>query len=1064
MNIAKYLPFVRTTVFCLLAVAVTFEAQAQNDIAITGKVSNDNGEILSAATISVKGESAVTTADNLGNFKIAVKNNASVLIVEHVGYSPYQKAVGTDRVINVVLSPAVNDLDNVVVIGYGTASRRAVSTSISSVSAKDIAEKPVTNALQAVQGKMAGVNIQQGSGAPGDDPLVKIRGMGSFGASNNPLYVVDGVPLDGPSSFGQINPSDIETIDVLKDAAAAAIYGSRAGNGVVMVTTKKGKTGAPKFQVNSYLGRQEVSKYVKVLNKEQYIEYLKDAFNNDNRAYPAILDYPDSLANTDWQREIFKGALNYNVEINASGGNDKAKYFVSGYFTNQDGILKGTGYKRGGFRTNLELNLKPWLKMGVNLAPSYTITKVRPAQGPVNSAVFNVDIPGSPSLGSPITLAVLMPPIMPVYIDNGDYATFSNWPYSGGNLGLLLNGQHYNPVQTLDLYKDVFKSFKGVGNAYLQVEPVKGLILKTSLGGEIRSDERAWSIPPTLAWNNANLANLSTPIQAGIANSLIKGGRYNWVWENTANYKKSFGGVHNLDLLLGYSAQKSHLQTIAVTGQTGTATTLFLEYPTNATTVLGTIPGYGENTMISSFGRVQYNYDYRYLLSAAIRRDGSSRFGSNNRYGIFPSASAAWNIYEEKFFKNGSVKSVVNDLKIRTSWGRTGNYSIGDFLRSGTMGAANYSFGTNSAVSGGFGRSSFDLPELGWEINEQFDIALEFSLLKNRITFTTDFYNRITRDLLLPTNVPLIAGFGNPTYKNVGNINNKGIEFTLNTRNLIGEFKWNSNFNISFNKNKILKLVSDDPITRDITNPGYVAAIRQVVGGSIGDFYGLKQIGVYSAEDIANPDVAKWTGQQPSGPGDIKYADINGDGKIDATDITKIGTPQPKFIYGFTNSFNYRNVDLNVVLQGVYGGQIANSIVRYSNTLVGGDNPYSYVLDRWRSEDNPGNGWVPKARAWSGVANPAPLAQFSTFNLFSASYLRINNVTLGYNLSDLVFKQDKQKTARVYFTVMNLYTFSSYPGYNPDVSMFGMNDGRLNVDQGTYPLARSYTLGFNLGF
>lgn len=1063
MKVTKHSAFLKAVVL-LLALAVTFQGISQNDIIITGNVMNDKGEPLSSATISVKNEATVTAADSLGNFTIKVKGPSSVIIAEHIGYSPYQKLVGKSRVLSIVLTSVGGDLDNVIVIGYGTTTRRAVSTSISSVTAKDIAEKPVTNALQAVQGKMAGVNIQQGSGAPGDDPLIKIRGLGSFSAGNGPLYVIDGIPVDDASTFGQINPADIEKMDILKDAASAAIYGSRAGNGVVMVTTKKGKSGQAKFQISSYMGMQEVSKYVNVLNKEDYIEYVKDAFLNDGRLYPRILDFPDSLANTDWQKEVFKKAANYNVEINASGGNDKAKYFVSSKLLSQDGILTGTGYKRGGFRTNLDLNLKPWLKMGVNLAPSYAITNVRPAQGAVNSATFGVDIPGNPTLGSPITLAVLMPPIMPVHIANGDYATFSNWPYEGGGLGLLLNGQHYNPLQTLELYKDVFKSFKGVGNAYLQIEPIKGLFLKTSIGGEIRSDERAWNVPATLAWNSAGLANLSSPILAGIMNSIIKGAKYNWVWENTANYKRTFNEVHNLDLLLGYSAQKSHREYIAVTNQSGTATTLFAESPTNATTTFGTIPAYNEYTLVSSFGRVQYNYDYRYLFSVAIRRDGSSRFGANNRYGIFPSASAAWNIYEENFYKNSNLKSIVSDLKIRTSWGRTGNFSIPDFLRFGLMDQANYSFGTTNGISGGFGRTSFDLPKLGWETNEQFDIGLEFSLLKNRISFATDFYNRITKDLLLQINVPLLVGFGSNTYANVGNIRNSGIEFALNTRNLVGVFKWNSNFNISFNQNKILELVGDDPILGNITSPGYVAAIRQVAGGSIGDFYGLKQIGVYSPEDIADPTVAKWTGSQPSGAGDIKYEDVNGDGKIDGTDITKIGTPQPKFNYGFSNSFSYKNLDMNIVLQGIYGGQIANSLVRYSNTMVGGDNPYSYALDRWRSPDNPGNGWIPKARAWSGVSNPAPLAQFSTFNLFSASYLRINNVTLGYNLSSQVFKLGDKNTARLYFTIMNLYTFSSYPGYNPDVSMFGQNGGRLNVDQGTYPLARSYTLGLNIGF
>lgn len=1039
-------------------------------IVLKGTVRDAEGNPLAGVSVKVKGTNIGVATDNNGNYSIESPKSGVVLVFSYVGFIEKEVAASDNTVLNVKLQPKPQQMDSIVVIAYGTSSRRTVSNAITTVTAKDFEDKPVTNALQAVQGLMPGVNIQQGTGAPGDAPQIKVRGMGSLGAGNEPLYVVDGVPLSDASAFNQINPADIQSMDILKDAAAAAMYGSRGGNGVVLVTTKRGTKGAPKFDFSVSYGMQELSKKIKVLNKEQYVEYVKDAFTNASRPVPSIYNSPDSLANTDWQNQIFNKAPMVNYQLSASGASDKVGYFVSGNYVVQDGILKNSGYSRYSFRSKIDVDLKPWLKMGVNLAPSYANTDVQPSHGAVNggqyTATFGMN--PSPSIGSPITLALLTPPVIPVFLSNGDYASNYNWPATTpGNIGTMqaFNGQHYNPVQILDLYKDKYKSFKFIGNSFLQAEPLKGLKLKTSLGGEYRSDDRLWTVPATLAYDNNTLANLSNPITGNIQSALSKGYRYSLIWENTANYSTSVK-EHKIDAVVGYAAQQTKSEATAIFSRVGTATNQTIQYPSNTTQLNGAILPYGENTLASIFGRVQYSYRYKYMLSVAMRRDGSSRFGPNNRYATFPSASAAWAIDEEEFFKRLISARSISLLKLRASWGLTGNYNIGDFSWQGQMSLASYAFGSGQGtINPGYGQSSFDLADLTWESNEQTDIGLDVGLMNNRIQVVADYYVRTTKNLLLNANLPALVGFATTIRQNVGSIQNKGFEIAVSSQNFVGKFKWNTKANLSFNRNKILSLLGDQPIYANILGvAGYQNSIRSVVGGSLGDFYGLKQIGVYmNDEDLANS--AKWTGAQPSGVGDIKYSDENKDGKIDVADIIKIGTPHPKFIYGLTNSFNYANFDLNIILQGVYGGDIVNAVVRYSNTFLGGDNPFIHTLDRWRSVDNPGNGWVPKAKAWSGTANPAPLAQFSTYNLYSASYLRISTITLGYNLTKAMFRKKSDKSLRLYVAGQNLFTFTKYAGYNPDANMYGGEDSdRLGIDQGAYPLARTITVGLNMRF
>ena len=1044
-----------------------FKATADQEI--RGRVTDKNtNETLPGVSVVVKGTSRGTTTDAKGDYQLTLPEASAgselTLVFSFIGYEKLEVAAGNRTRVDAAMSLSETLLNDVVVIAYGSTKRITVSNSIASVSAKDFADKPVSTAGEALAGLLPGVTVDQGVGQPGVQPQIKVRGTASLSAGSTPLYVIDGVPQASADNFGQLNPADIQSIDVLKDAAAAAIYGSRGGNGVVLVTTKKGKSGKPTISLNTYTGVQSVAKYIDLLNKEQYIDYVKDAFTNGNRTLPAVFNTPDALANTDWQREIFRTAPMSNVQLSASGGTDNVNYFISAGYLTQDGILRETGYKRYNFRSNIAAKLTSWARVGVNLAPSFSINNVRPTAGTVNSATTSgINFGPSPSAGAAITLAILAPPVTPVFLPNGDYASIYNFPQGRPfNTQLQFNGQNYNPLASLTEVDDVYKSLRTTGNAYLELEPVKGLTLRTSFGGEFIGNSRKFFVPGTFASDANTLAAFSNPILANVQNALAKGNTSTWVFENTANYKKTFKSSHNVDLLLGYAAQKSVTENTTVTSAAGTATSFSVQYPTNGTSILGS-PFFTSNSLVSYFGRAQYDYNAKYLLSAAIRRDGSSRFGVDNQFAVFPSFSAGWNVSEEEFFKGLNTKT-LSSLKLRGSWGKTGNFNIGDYATQAYQLNDNYVFGAGQGtLATGYAQGNFALNNLTWETNTQTDLGLEVGLFNDRIFFTGDVYNRKTEGLLLSKNVPRLIGFTTSVLTNVGEIRNRGLELALITQNFVGKFRWTSNFNISFNRNKIISLVDQSPILFDVVgSPGYQNLVRATVGGSLGDFWGYRQVGVYlNAADVAAGPV--W-GTGGSAPGDIKYADTNGDGRLNASDITYLGSPLPKFTYGFVNTMSYRGFDLSLTVDGSYGGLIANAINRYSNTNLGGNNLPIAALNRWRSEGDPGDGMTPRALN-PGNASPSALSQFSTRNLFSSSFFRLRTATLGYNLEQIPYKKLGLSAARIYVTAQNLFTLATYPGYNPQVNTFGTLDApRFGIDQGAYPVARTFIVGLNISF
>jgi TonB-linked SusC/RagA family outer membrane protein len=1048
----SYLKQIILILICALCTFSVTSVKAQG-INIKGSVKDASGVALIGVGIKVKDGKNVAVTGTTGTYSISVPSKDAILVFSYVGYTTIERKVGNSTTIDISLAEDASQLSDVVVVGYGEQKKKLLSTAISTVTAKDIEDRLVSTPGAALAGQVAGVNIAQSSGDPGAAPTIQVRGIGSIGAGNSPLFVVDGYPLNNPDNFNQINPADIESIQVLKDAAAAAIYGSRGGNGIIIVTTKKGVAGVTKFTFTGATGFQSVAKKVDVLNRDQYVDYVKDAFVNAGKVVPAIYNNPELLGDTDWQDEIFRTAPQSNYSITASGGTTKFKFNVTGSYFKQKGIIKGTDFDRYSLRAGMEAELTKKLNFSFNIAPSFTINDQTATGGGLNNATIN-GIGTNPSgVGGSVLSALLQPPTLPVFNPNGDYSS-ATVSLSGN--GQIFNGNPFNPVAVLDLYKDRTTTGRLLSSTALTYEIIKGLKFKTSLGFEAIINNRKWFVPSTLMTDNAPAANLSNPLINNVRARVTNGTNYNYVSENTLTYNHIFNRDHNVSLLAGYSFQKNTYNEGSQYGQNGTTTNSITEYPTNAGVILGTV-SYSDNALISGFGRANYSYKDKYLFSASLRTDGSSRFGSNKRYAVFPAFSAAWRLGEEKFIQQISF---LSELKLRASYGVTGNNNIGDYASQSYATQVNYIFGANAGTQTfGFSPSSLENRDLTWETNKQLDMGFEAGFFKDRIYLTVDAYRRTTSDLLLSRSVPSVLGFATNILSNIGEVRNDGLEFALRTRNYTGKFKWTTEMNIAFTKNRVISLADDGAFVGYDAAFGYTNSIRVVPGEAISSFYGYRQIGVYldAADVAASP---KWA-SGGSNPGDIKYEDINGDGKIDASDITNIGSPLPKFTYGMTNRFTYMGVELSVLLQGSYGNKILNAADRYTNYYNGSFNVRTNALNRWRSAGDPGDGMTPRAVN----PNPSSVAVVSTRNIFDGSFLRIRNVTLGYSLPTSWIKKAKIGSARIYVAAENLFTFTDYFGYNPEINVWaGSNQPRYGVDQGTYPVARSFSLGLNVGF
>jgi TonB-linked SusC/RagA family outer membrane protein len=1043
-------------------------------LTITGRITDGGtGESLPGVTVKLKGGSTAVTTNAQGLYSIIAPDNSAVLVFSYVGYETQEKPIGSNIIVNVSLKSSSSNLNEVVVVGYGTQKRLSLSSAISSVKAADIENQVTGNGLTALAGQMPGVDIKQGTGAPGSNPVIRIRGVGSFGnggvASNSPLIVVDGIPLDNADDFNTINPNDIASVDVLKDAASSAIYGARGGNGIILVTTKKGSVGAPKIDFSSYTGVQNVGKPIKMLNRDESIQFIKEVTqanwlsvggdpNTPNGArtfgaqtsqynYDPAFDDPGSLPNTNWQNEIFaKNGLISNYQISTQGGSEKIKYFTSGNYFSQDGVVHRTDFKRYTARTNLDATINKYIKVGLTFTPTYTIQNYLPTNGHIN---------GANNEAGTITSALAMPPTLPARYDNGTYGqVLGNTLYTNLGYGLVRS-----PLQAMyePAYRNQQTTNRYMSTGYMEITPIRNLVFRSSVGIDYKTAKTSYYHPSTISGLNVPTLALNVPgANTSIISATESQNNYRTLnWDNTLNYKLTVAKNNNFNVLGGYSVQRYTTDGLTLSGTTGTFLNDLVPYPAGAGTTTGTNTA-GEYALISLFGRINYDYKSKYILSAAIRNDASSKFPVGHKDGYFPSVSAAWRISAEPFMKS---LSAINDLKLRASYGLTGNYPTNPYPYQASEVRSDYNF--NNAIAIGLAPNRIRNDDLTWETNKQVDIGLDMSIANSRINMSLDYYRRNTTNLLYSVPVPPATGFLS-AFGNVGEVLNQGFEANFNTVNIkTSKFSWTSNFNIAIYRNKVVHIGLDDADLVTSSDSPLTQIMR--VGQPMSEFYGYQIGGIFKdqADVDANPSMKFSTA---SGPGDTKFVDVNGDGKITPADRTTLGSPNPDFTYGITNHLTYKSFDLDVQLQGVQGGKTFYLDERFLGATDKSYNQLEYaVLNRWQSPENPGNGLIPRATIQSRGPSVGLSESSLSRWLYDATYLRVRNVTLSYKLPNTITKKTFFNSVRVYVSAQNLYTFSKYIGYDPDANITGENVLLSGVDYGTYPQTRTVTLGLNIG-
>lgn len=1038
-------------------------------VTVTGKIISATGESLQGVVIEVKGSNQTSVTDATGLFRIVLPRGNETLIISHVGYLTQEIAVNDRATINVSLTADPKTLTDVVVVGYGTQKKANVTGAIATFKADNLDERPVTRVDQALVGQLAGVAVKQTTGAPGKGMSIQIRGSGSITAGNEPLYVLDGFPLataapNGSGNFGtgnpldNINTNDIESIQVLKDASAAAIYGSRAANGVVLITTKKGQSGKPKINFNTYFGYSEPNRKVDMLSSEEWIDRAVEIINaqwvasatgrtaaqtTDQRRL--ILGLQPGEVNTsymfddrwfqpghpglrfiNWQDEAFRKGLMQNDQLSASGGNETVKYYLSGNYIDQDGFVIGMNYKAYSARANVEVNASNKLKFGINLSPTYSVTNDPGVEGKDN--IYHHLLSFSPVQEDTMGLDANAG-------KNGQY----RW-------GLSFN----SPITRLNTIIGQSKRFRTLTSIFADYQIIKGLNFRSTINLDNTDNTSKTYVPYTVG--STALLTRQTQLTALTSGTYTSFRKQTFVNENTLSYNRTFNSSHDVSLLAGASYNSDKLDNVRLTSQNG--------FTSNAITTLNAATGVTGNTMeaknvlLSYFGRIQYGYQSKYLLSASLRRDGSSRFGENTKWGWFPSASVGWRVSQEDFMRNIAV---ISDLKLRASWGKSGNYNIGDYSTIPLLGNFNYPFGGNSPAQViGQAPNGITNPDLTWEKSQTLDMGIDFGFMKNRITASVDYYNKLNTALLLNVPIPQVTGFSS-YLSNAGEARNKGWEVELTTRNLTGKFQWTTSVNFSHNSNKVVALAGGQtqilvPSLFDIPH----TILR--VGEPMNSIYVVRQIGILSQDDISKKVALFGT----ETVGDPKYMDANSDGIIDANDRVIVGHPNPDYTWGVTNSFRYKGFDLSVLIQGQWGGSIYSLLGRAVGRTGQGyvDNALGTYRDRWRSPDNPGDGKISKAYSTFGRIK-------NTDWLYPSDYFRVRNIALGYNLGGLLHTKVIQ-SARIYATAENFFGHDKYKGgSNPEATNTDLSGSLLFPEAGDYgglPLPKSLIIGLNITF
>jgi TonB-linked SusC/RagA family outer membrane protein len=964
-------------------VAIISQAPEKQAIRVTGKVTGPNNEPLFGVSVQVKGTPTGTSTNTAGEYSITVEENAT-LKFSYVGYLDKEVPVNSQNVLNVELTASTLQLDQVVVVGYGTQRRKDITGAVSVVKASDFDSRPIVSAAAGLQGQAAGVNVFASSGKPGWGLTVSVRGNTSLTASNDPLYVVDGVIV---GSIDFLNPQDIESFSVLKDASSAAIYGASGANGVVLITTKKGTSGKSKISVNAYTGFSQFAKKADVLNSTQYKELITE------------MGYTDpNTNNTDWQDIAFGTGKEHNVQVAISGGNAGNRYYVSGGYQKQQGVVAPADYDRYSVRANLENKVKDWLSVTTNL------TYLR-------SVFVDVTDNASGARGGTILSTLSSPPTLGIYKPDGTYSSNVN------------QASWENPVAMAFGADQKSIDNRILGNMAADFRIIPGLNFRSNFG--VESQNSRWD-----KFQDPYMTDYGRSVKGVAYSSSTQ--RFVWLWENTLNYTKNFG-EHSLTALVGHTMQESDYKYSYAEGR---------EFPNASVHTLnaaklriGLPTTMAQWSKRSYLARVNYSYQDKYLLTTNLRYDGSSRFSSDNRWGVFPSVAVAWRISNEDFMESSNLFS---DLKLRVGWGKTGNDAIGDYDYYGR-------FAPDGA--GGFTFNNLPKDQLTWEKTTQTNVGIDASFLNGRINVTVDGYLKKTNDLLVAVQPPPSSGFPSQTY-NVGAIENKGIEVSVNAQAInTSAFRWNINGNISFNRNKVTSL---GEFTQSIPYGGVYErgnAIRVQPGKPLGAFYGYVSEGV-------DPQT-----------GMIKYADLDKSGGLSDSDRTYIGYAQPDFIYGLTNTIGYKNFELNIFFQGIQGNDIFNASRIETEGMYDSKNQNAKVLNRWKTPGQITD--IPRATGGSagvpGFPNDYNTYVSSRF-IEDGSYLRLKAVTLSYKLGNDWLQKIGFSRLNLYVTAQNLFTITNYSGFDPEVSQNSPNGPGMGIDYGTYPQARSFIFGVSADF